>query len=210
MIQIKSVSVGTLGTNCYVVTDKYSGETAVVDPGGVNARLMTILKEIGEENIKYILLTHGHFDHTAGVNAILEDFSPQVVICEKEEPFLSDVNLNLADILGCMSFEPIYADITLCEGDSLYLGETEFKLMETPGHTTGSACFIFPEDRVIFSGDTLFYQSMGRTDFPTGSHLDMMKSLKRLKNLSGDYKVYPGHNESTTLEYERISNLYMS
>ncbi len=209
MIDVKCITVGALGTNCYIVRDAFSGKAAVVDPGGVNSRLLTALNEIGEDNFQYILLTHGHFDHIEGVNFLLEKYKPEVVICVDEEPFLCDVNLNLSRMIGSCPFEPVYADIRLQSGDTLDLGETKFKFLQTPGHTLGSGCYIFESDRVIFSGDTLFCESMGRTDFPTGDLREMSKSLQTLKNLSGDYKVYPGHNAPTTLEHERKYNLYM-
>ncbi len=210
MIDVRCISVGALGTNCYIIRDGFTGKAAVVDPGSVNSRLITALDEIGEENFQYILLTHGHYDHIEGVNVLLEKYSPQVVISEDEEAFLSDVNLNLSRMLSGAPFEPIYADIKLSNGDVLTLGETEFKFIKTPGHTIGSGCYIFEKDRVIFSGDTLFCESMGRTDFPTGDLRQMHKSLMLLKNMQGDYKVYPGHNAPTTLEHERKYNLYMS
>ncbi len=210
MIEVKCISVGSLGTNCYVVRDKFSGKAAVVDPGGVNARLFTALDEMGRENIEYILLTHGHFDHIEGVNILCEKYNPQVVICEDEEVFLSDENLNLSRMISGSPFEPIYADIKLKSGDVLALGETEFKFIKTPGHTSGSGCYVFEKDRIIFTGDTLFRESMGRTDFPTGDLREMHKSLMLLKSFNGDYKVYPGHNADTTLEHERKNNIYMS
>ena len=210
MIDVKTFQVGSLGTNCYVVTDKATGEALVVDPGGVSAGLMTALEKAGEENIKYILLTHGHYDHIKSAKELSERFDADIVIGEKEETFLFDENLNLAPFLGCINFTPFEADIRLSEGDKLSLGETEFTFIETPGHTVGSGCFILSKDNVIFSGDTLFRESMGRTDFPTGSPMDMLRSLRRLKELRGDYKVYPGHNASTTLSYERENNMYMA
>ncbi len=210
MIDIKCIGVGSLCTNCYIVKDMATSKTAIVDPGGVNPKLITALDEIGEENIDYILLTHGHFDHIAGVNVIIEKYNPQVVISEDEEIFLADLSLNLAEFLGCYDYKPIYADIKLSNGDVLGLGETEFKFMKTAGHTVGSGCYVFCEDRVIFSGDTLFCESIGRTDFPTGDLREMHKSLMKLRSLQGDYKVYPGHNNNTTLEHERQYNMYMS
>ncbi|MGN0504341.1 MAG: MBL fold metallo-hydrolase [Ruminococcus sp.] len=104
----------------------------------------------------------------------------------------------------------MYADIKLKSGDVLDLGETEFKFIKTPGHTSGSGCYVFEKDRIIFTGDTLFRESMGRTDFPTGDLREMHKSLMMLKSFKGDYKIFPGHNADTTLEHERKNNIYMS
>lgn len=210
MIEVRTFSVGSLSTNCYVVIEKRSGEALVVDPGDTSLSLIKTLDEIGGENIKYILLTHGHFDHIKSASELSQKYDAQIVIGEKEEAFLFDENLNLAFFLGCRSYKPFEADILLSDGDKLSLGESEFTFIETPGHTCGSGCYLFKEDRVLLSGDTLFRASMGRTDFPTSNPVDMMKSLRRLKDLQGDYKVYPGHNQSTTLSYERENNMYMA
>ncbi len=209
MIEVKHFSVGTLGTNCYVVTDKKSGETAVVDPGGDSLSLIKCLDEIGEENIKYILLTHGHYDHIASSKKLSDKYSADIVISEEEEEFLRDENLNLAGFIGCFGYIPFSADILLADGDKLALGDTEFTFILTPGHTRGSGCYLFSEDRILFSGDTLFAGSVGRTDFPTSDYADMMRSLRKLKELSGDFKLYPGHNTASTLQYERGHNMFM-
>ena len=210
MIEVKTFTVGAIGTNCYVVTDKDSGETLVVDPGDTSVALMSALEKAGEENIKYILLTHGHYDHIKSAKMLSDKYGADIVLGEKEEPFLYDENLNLARFLGCTNYTPFSADILLTQGDKLSLGETEFEFIETPGHTSGSGCYIFREDKIIFSGDTLFRGSVGRTDFPDGNPLEIIKSLKRIKELRGDYKVYPGHNSATTLDYERQTNMFMA
>ncbi len=209
MIEVKAFSVGSLGTNCYVVTHKETGETAVVDPGGDNLSLMGYLDEIGEENIKYILLTHGHYDHIASAKKLSDKYSADIVISEDEEIFLRDENLNLAGLIGCFDYTPFYADILLSDGDKLTLGDTEFTFILTSGHTLGSGCYVFSEDRILFSGDTLFAGSIGRTDFPTSDYSEMLRSLRKLKNLTGDFKLYPGHNSSSTLDYERKHNMFM-
>ncbi len=209
MIEVKAFSVGSLGTNCYVVTHKETGETAVVDPGGDNLSLMGYLDEIGEENIKYILLTHGHYDHIASAKKLSDKYSADIVISEDEEIFLRDENLNLAGFLGCICYEPFSADILLADGDKLALGDAEFTFILTSGHTLGSGCYVFPEDRILFSGDTLFAGSIGRTDFPTSDYTEMIRSLKKLRDLKGDFRLYPGHNSSSTLDYERKHNMFM-
>lgn len=209
MIEVKAFSVGSLGTNCYVVTHKETGETAVVDPGGDNLSLMGYLDEIGEENIKYILLTHGHYDHIASAKKLSDKYSADIVISEDEEIFLRDENLNLAGLIGCFDYTPFYADILLSDGDKLALGDTEFTFILTSGHTLGSGCYVFSEDRILFSGDTLFAGSIGRTDFPTSDYSEMLRSLRKLRNLTGDFKLYPGHNSTSTLQYEREHNMFM-
>ena len=200
MISIKSVQVGTLQTNCYLLTDSATGSLAVVDPGEYTPQL---------ENVKpdYILLTHGHYDHIAGVDKLIAQSGAKLVIGKKDAPMLSSARLNLSSHFSAQPLAALTPDITLCDGDKLMLGETEITYIETPGHTAGSGCYIF--DDCIISGDTLFWCSIGRTDFETGSMTDMLRSLAKLRALDGDYRVFPGHGPATTLEYERRRNPYM-
>ena len=208
MIDVKTFPVGYLGTNAYVVTEKDTGETLIVDPGCVDSSLTNYLDSIPSEKIKFILLTHGHFDHIGGAGEYAKKYKAKIVISQKDSVFLSDNTLNLSSMFS-RPLEPLKADITLNEGDVLSLGGTNFYFMHTPGHTQGSGCFIFPDENIIFSGDTLFYLSMGRTDFPTSNPAQMIESLGRLSDLSGDYTVYPGHDRATTLNTERERNPYL-
>ncbi len=204
MIKTECIPVGQLSTNCYLLTDEQSGRTAVVDPGVYTPALR---KALENKNPDFILLTHGHYDHIGGVNEIVRETRAQVVIGKKEEPFLSDNTLNLSVYLSGAPLDKIKADITLCGGESIMLGNTRLTFMETPGHTVGSGCYIF--DDCIISGDTLFCKSIGRTDMATGSISCMYRSLERLKALEGDYRVFPGHGPITTLDCERAENPYM-
>lgn len=208
MIDIQVFPVGALGTNAYVITDKETGKAAVIDPGVADKKLTEALDAIGEDNLEYVLLTHGHFDHIGGVSEYEQKYGPQIVISELDAPFLSDNSLNLSCKLY-RGLTPVYADITLKDGDIVTLGNTKLKFMLTPGHTQGSGCFISEEDRVIFSGDTLFYRSVGRSDFVTSNPDDLLKSLKKLANLQGNYRVLPGHDMETSLEDERAYNPYL-
>ena len=161
---------------------------------------------IGDTNLKYILLTHGHFDHIIGVKSVKEKYGAQVVISKEDEPMLNSAKLSLAVFCNAPQ-NNVDADIIVKDGDEITLGKTKIKVMATPGHTSGSVCYI--AENCIFSGDTLFYCSCGRTDFPSGSPEQMMSSLQKLKALDGDYKVYTGHNNLTTLDFERKNNPYM-
>ena len=202
-MNIKTFEMGYIGTNCYVVSDE-QGNCAIIDCDGNTTALYNY---IDQNNLKptHILLTHGHFDHIGAVEEVQEKYGCLVCACEKEIPLLSDPNLNAST----MSHRPLSLtpDITVKEGESVAVGNLVFKVMETPGHTEGSICVVI--ENTIFSGDTLFLGSCGRVDFPTGDAKTMMDSLKRLKNLEGDYVVYPGHGPSTTLEYERKTNPFM-
>ncbi|MBQ8000563.1 MAG: MBL fold metallo-hydrolase [Ruminococcus sp.] len=210
MITVTTFQLGVMSTNTYVITDKATGATALVDPAGTDDSLTKHLQSLGKDAVKYILLTHGHFDHIAGARFYADMFSAKIVISLAEEPFLHDNNLNLSAFFGNSQLACCNADITVKGGDKLMLGESEFQFILTPGHTCGSGCYVFPEDRIIFSGDTLFFRSMGRVDFPTGNPSQMITSLHRLRDMQGDYKVYPGHDRPTSLEDERHFNPYFN
>ena len=176
-MNIKTFEMGYIGTNCYVVSNE-QGNCAIIDCDGNTTALYNY---IDQNNLKptHILLTHGHFDHIGAVEEVQEKYGCLVCACEKEIPLLSDPNLNAST----MSHRPLSLtpDITVKEGESVAVGNLVFKVMETPGHTEGSICFVI--ENTIFSGDTLFLGSCGRVDFPTGDAKTMMDSLKRLKNL---------------------------
>ena len=174
---IKTLEMGYIGTNCYVVSDE-KGTCAIVDCDG---NTQPLYQYIDENRLKptHILLTHGHFDHIGAVEDVKEKYGCIVCACEKEAPLLADPALNASN----MSYKPlsITADVLVKEGDTIQVGDLQFKVIETPGHTAGSICFFI--EKSILSGDTLFLGSCGRMDFPTGDTAAMMQSLKRLKNL---------------------------
>ncbi len=200
---IQTFEMGSIGTNCYVVSDD-KGNCAIVDCDGNTTALFHY---IAQNNLKpsHILLTHGHFDHIGAVEEVKEKYGCVVCACDKEIPLLSDPSLNASNMSPrALSISP---DVTVKEGDTIEVGDLKFKVIETPGHTLGSVCFII--ENAILSGDTLFLGSCGRVDFPTGDPKAMMASLQRLKNLQGDYVVYPGHGPATSLDYERRTNPFM-
>ena len=205
-MKIESAEVGLIDTNFYVVTDENSGLSFAVDTGADLPELEKLLKD---KNIKYILLTHGHYDHILGTAQAKRFTGAEVVISDLDKECLYNESLSRAGLHFPGEQEPLRADITVSDGDELTVGTLKIKVMATPGHTKGSVCFILPEQRVIFSGDTLFYRSIGRTDFPGSSYGDMENSLFKLRALDGDYKVYPGHGMATTLDFERKYNPFM-
>ncbi len=193
-------------TNTYIVTDEATGETAVVDPSLPEEIL---IQKFEGRNVKYILLTHGHYDHIGGVNFVKEKTGAKVVIHKEEEEMLFDGNKNAYYSKYSSPMPAMSADILVEDGTELMLGNSKIKVLFTPGHTKGGVCYIFPDDRVMFSGDTLFRLTAGRTDLYGGDARTELMSLAKIAELEGDYQVYPGHDRATTLDFERQYNRYM-
>lgn len=199
-----AITVGGIGTNCYIVSGEDTGKAAVIDPGDEAERILSLLKEHGL-TLTHILLTHGHFDHILAVPELKAATGAPVVVQEDDAPCLTDPRLSLGSPLRVRTAVP--ADIRAADKSEFASGTLRFVYLHTPGHTRGS-CVILCEN-AMFSGDTLFKGGCGRCDFPGGDYGMMLRSLKRLRDLPGDYRVYPGHGPSTTLEEERINNAYM-
>ena len=206
-MKVVTVSGGILPTNCYVITDEATTCTAIVDPGFESEQLLNEIKRVGSENVIAILLTHGHFDHILGLEQVKHCTNAKIYIHQADASFLSDNNLNLAKQIGSILPNPITADVTVSDGDVIPVGNLKFRVLHTPGHTAGSCCYVVED--AIFSGDTLMNCCVGRTDFPTGSYADLLTSLKKINALQGDYKIYPGHEIPSTLEFERENNPYL-
>ena len=195
MLQIHTLTLGLYQTNCYLVHKEGEKECIVIDPGYEANTIMNRAALLGLE-IKAILLTHAHFDHVGAVRQIAADTDCQVYVQEQE-----------LTLPGAMTDGPLYyTDLYPAEG-TIQVAGMEVRVLHTPGHTPGSVCLLTGD--AMFSGDTLFAGSMGRCDFPGSSIFDMRKSMKKLCNLPGDYRVFPGHAEATTLEYERKTNPYL-
>ena len=195
---IKGMPVGTIQANCYIVSDENTRECFVIDPGEESNRIMKYLED-NDLTCKYILLTHGHFDHTGAVNAVHEQTNAPVCMHELEvtrDPKEEGIR-----------FTPPEGSLAIKEGSKIHINDLTMEVIETPGHSLGGVCFIC--ENSIFTGDTLFRDSCGRMDLPGGEVEAMENSLRRLANLPGDYDVYPGHMEPTTLERERRFNFYM-
>ena len=202
-MKIVTLPVGELGTNCYIATDE-NGTAAIIDPGADAHAILRVLQDEGVR-IGGILLTHAHFDHIGAVNTLAEDVS---VFCHRlDVPALQDGRLNLSALFG-RPLAPIADAVCVEDGDTIAIGELTFTVLHTPGHTVGSCCYRLGD--VLFAGDTLFRDSIGRTDFPGGDFAVMRQSLARLAALDGELTVYPGHGEMTTIARERQYNPYIA
>lgn len=200
MIHFKT---GPLSVNTYILVGE-KNKALIIDAGG-NYKRIKKEEEEGGFQIEAAILTHGHFDH-AGACAQLQKDGVRVYINELDADFLY-TDKNLALTMGC-PFETLRADYTFKDGDLLTLCGINLEVIHTPGHTVGSCCF--KTGNILFAGDTLFNMSVGRTDFPTGNYAALINSIKnKLFLLQGDYKVYPGHENFTTLDFERKNNPYL-
>ena len=198
-MEVKVLQVGPIGTNCYILEDEKARAAAVIDPGDEAGRILQVIEDDGVD-VKYILLTHGHYDHTTAVPQ-LHKALPQ-----------AEIYIHRADANGAGSqLFPLAGQIPglkfYDEGDTLALGDMTIQVLHTPGHSKGSVTLKVGD--VLFCGDTLFAGSCGRTDLAGGSYAEIMASLKKLGQLPGDYHVCPGHDVTSTLERERRSNPFL-
>lgn len=193
-MEILTMTVGAYQTNCYMVWGK-GNQCVLIDPGYEPEAILEQVRLQGK-TVAAILLTHGHFDHVGGVKVIAAQTGCRVWLCADE----------LA-LPGTISNGPLYYTDTYADGQSITVAGLTFQVLHTPGHTPGCVCLLCED--VMFSGDTLFAGSCGRTDLPGGSWEVLRASLNRLAQLEGDYRVYPGHGEPTTLLREKKSNPYL-
>lgn len=203
-VQIQVLRLGPVVTNCYLVRSA-SGSGFIVDPAADSGRISREAAAMGLKP-EAVLLTHGHYDHIGACAEIARMYHIPVYAGEKETELLSNAEWNLS---GDWWGTPVYlkADRTVKDGDLLTVGDIAVRVLETPGHTGGSVSWYLPDSHILFSGDTLFAQSYGRTDLPTGSESDMIRSIRRLlAELPGDTKVYPGHGEATDILTEKEYN----
>lgn len=189
-------------TNCYIVFDENTKEAMVVDPAGEVDKIIEMLNILNAK-LKYIYLTHCHGDHTGGVIEINKKMGGKVLIHRYDAPGLMDNNISLTQYMGIDPID-IEENSRVDDGDELHLGNLKFEVIHTPGHTIGGSCLYCEEERLLFSGDTLFRGTWGRTDLPTSSFKDIMDSIiNKLMILPNDTIVYPGHGKSTMIELEK-------
>ena len=196
-LNIRVLPVGPLATNCYLLAD--GGECCLIDPGDSAGKLLQAVKESGCE-LRYLLLTHGHFDHYTAIPGILAEYPDLAVYIHEKDSSGEDAKLQFRRL--DRRNQHFYQ-----EGDELSLGGLTIRVMETPGHSRGSV--VLQVENVLFTGDTLFAGSCGRTDLPGGDPRAIRASLRRLAELEGDYFVFPGHSSASTLEQERRTNYYL-
>lgn len=207
-MKLHQIVVGPVSTNCYVVDDG-EGRAAVVDPGAAPDRIVALLEENGLAP-ELILLTHGHFDHLGGIKGLTARYPGlRVAIGTKDVPMLAAAaNSPMVRLYaGADDYAGLKADIEVGEGDVLTAGALSFAVVDTPGHTLGGVCYRCGD--CLFTGDTLFCGDIGRTDLDGGDYPTLMRSVKKLGELPGDYQVLPGHEERSTLEDERRGNRYL-
>ena len=212
-MRINHYVVGMVQTNCYVVINNETKECFIIDPGASGKQLAEKMKEDGLHPVA-VLLTHGHFDHAGAAKTLAEEFEIPVYAHEAETDTLRDPQKNVSWMVKCK--ESYEADVFVKDEEVITLAGFEIKVLHTPGHTEGGCCYYVESESVVFTGDTLFAQSVGRTDFPGGSMSTIVRSiqeklmsLNEAGNLETDIMVYPGHNDPTTIETERMENPYL-
>ena len=207
MIKIESRVLGPVATNCYLIINLDNNESIIVDPADSPESIYDMVVRSASKP-QAILLTHGHFDHIGAANEVREHYGIKIYASCDEEKLLASPARNLSNAYG-MSLK-VTADVLHNDGDILELAGLKIKAIHTPGHTKGSCCYYIEEEDVLFSGDTVFYGSVGRTDFPGGSTADIVRSLHKLvDSLPEETEVFPGHDASTTIGYEKRYNPFV-
>lgn len=205
-LKINQYVVGPVQTNCYFAINEDTKELLVIDPGASPKKLAEKIREEGCAPVA-ILLTHGHFDHATGAEELAAEFDIPIYAYEDEKETLEDSNLNVSWMIG--EQKVFHANVFVKDEQELLLAGFHIRVLFTPGHTRGGCCYYLPYEDVLFSGDTLFCCSVGRSDLPGGSTSELVRSVReKLLTLPERTTVYPGHNDVTTIENERMYNPY--
>lgn len=213
MLKIKKFIFSSFMENTYLAFDEESKETICIDPGCLSPFEENELRKFVADNsliMKYLINTHCHLDHIFG-NAFITDMFKVEFYAPEKDMFLLEEMPNIASKYGCTAKSSPKPDKYLTAEAELYLGKTKINFLFTPGHTPGEYCVVFPEQKVLFSGDVLFFESIGRTDLPGGNHQTLLDSInKKLFTLEDDFQVFPGHGESTTIGHEKLNNPFLT
>ena len=206
-MKIEKFVLGSMGTNCYLIINEETKELIIIDPATCPDYVVSHVKSNGYIP-RAIFLTHAHFDHVMGIDGWVKEFGIPVYLHEEEKKVLEDPELNLSGVFGA-SYS--YSDVKcLNDGQEVEVAGFIFKVIHTPRHTCGGCCYYCADEGVLISGDTLFYQSVGRSDFPTGSMGTLVRSIKeKLFCLPEDVMVYPGHNDATCIADEKKYNPFV-
>ena len=206
-MKIEKFVLGSMGTNCYLIINEETKELVIIDPATCPDYVVSHIKSNGYLP-KAIFLTHAHFDHVMGIDGWVKEFGIPVYLHEDEKKLLADPELNLSGVFGA-SYS--YNDVKcLKDGQEMDIAGFTFKIIHTPGHTCGGCCYYCAEEGVLISGDTLFYHSVGRSDFPTGSMGTLVRSIKeKLFCLPDEVMVYPGHDDATCIGDEKKYNPFV-
>lgn len=206
-MEITVLTVGAVYTNCYIINKEGNDACLVIDPGDEAGKIASYIKKRGL-HCEGILLTHGHFDHITGVSELVSLAGGKVYACEAEKELLLEPDLNASAMTGrAVSLSP---DVLLCDGQRLEAAGLAFTVLHTPGHTKGGCCYYSEEEKVLFAGDTIFLESVGRDDFPTGNGRELISSIRdKILTLPDDVKIYPGHGPETNVAYEAANNPYL-
>ncbi len=194
--------------NCYLAINENKKESIIIDPGSAFERIKSAVAQSQTRPVA-VLLTHGHFDHAGETAAVSAEYGIDIYAHEKQAEELSNPSLNLsADMFG--DSHVYSADVLLRDDEEIELAGLHIKCLHTPGHTPGGCCYYFTDEGIIFTGDTLFHGSVGRTDFPGGSMSQLVRSInEKLMVLPDDTVCYPGHDAATTIGYERENNMFL-
>lgn len=205
---VKKFLAGPLGTNCYLAVNEATKEAVIIDPAGLPERITECVEQEGIQ-IQAVFLTHAHFDHIMGIDAVIAKYGRMPVYVHQEDlQMLADAHLNMSESYG-WSYSFLEGEAVV-DGQMLSKAGFEFKVIHTPGHTPGGVCYYVEAEKVLFSGDTLFQQSVGRTDFPGGSTSELIRSIKeKLFILPENTHVYPGHMGTTTIAQEKENNPFV-
>jgi hydroxyacylglutathione hydrolase len=202
---LETIVVGALAVNCYIVGSTTTHEAAVIDPGDDAAKIMALLEKKGLK-LKYIILTHAHFDHAGAAKTLQHKTHAKVLVDEKDAELLKNTAAQAA-IFNMTAPPPPVPDKFVKEGDVIDVGGIKMKVIETPGHTRGGISLYVEKEHVVFTGDTLFWGSIGRTDLPGGDYNTIIHSIKKkLGSLPDDTRVLSGHGDETTIGFEKQQN----